>query len=254
MIPNRGHRSRILPALLAFAAILACAGPSAKQRRGAEIHHDLAVEALRGGRAQEALREFDEAVKLDPRFPDAYLGRGLVLEFGFGKLKDAERDYRRALELRRDYPEAHNNLGQLLAKTGRAEQALAEFDAALADMMYREPYVARCNKGLALWRLGRKDEGLSELKGCVALAPQYCDGRRELGRIYMAGGRIRDALEQFTAYADACRRADAQLQLALARMRAGDAGGARAAFEKCREMGQGQPEGEECARSLSLLK
>src|SRR5512133_1266328 len=104
---------------LAAAALLACAGPSAKQRRGAEIHHDLAVEALRGGRAQEALKEYDEALKLDPGFPEAYLGRGLVYEFGFGKTVEAESDYRHALTLRPDYPEAHNNLGQLLARTGR---------------------------------------------------------------------------------------------------------------------------------------
>ncbi len=240
--------------LLASVALVACAGPSAKQRRGAEIHHDLAVEALRGGRAQEALREYDEALKLDERFPEAYLGRGLVLEFGFGKPADAEKDYRRALALRPDYPEAHNNLGQLLARNGRPEEALKEFDAALADMMYREPYRARCNKGLALWQLGRKAEGIAELRSCVAQAPRYCEGRRELGRVFVSEGRIRDAIEQFTAYADACRQADAHLQLALARMKVGDVAGARTAFEKCRELGQGQPVGEECTRSLSLLK
>lgn len=244
-----------LLALLAASAVVACAGPSAKQRRGAEIHHDLGLEALRGGRAQEALREYDEAIKLDPRFPEAYLGRGLVLEYGFGKLEDAEKDYRKALALRPAYPEAHNNLGQLLARTGRAEQAIPEFDAALADMMYREPYVARCNKGQALWRLGRKDEGVAELRACLATSPRYCDGRRELGRLYLSDGRVKEAVEQFTAYADACKQSpDAQLQLALARMKAGDVAGARAAFERCLELGRGQPAGDECERSLSLLK
>jgi type IV pilus biogenesis/stability protein PilW len=246
-------RSLLTP--LAAAALLACAGPSATQRRGAAIHHELAVEALRGGRAQEALQEYDQALKLDDRFPEAYLGRGLVLEFGFGKLTDAERDYRRALALRPDYPEAHNNLGQLLARSGRPEQALEEFDAALADLMYREPYKARCNKGLALWQLGRKEEGVSELRTCVAAAPRYCEGRRELGRILLSQSRPRDALEQFTAYADACKgTADAHLQLALARMKVGDVAGARSAFERCRELGEGRPEGEECSRSLSLLR
>jgi type IV pilus assembly protein PilF len=242
-------------ASLAVAALLACAGPSAKQRRGAEIHHDLGVEALRAGRAQEALHEFDQALKLDQKFPEACLGRGLVLELAFGRLADAEKEYRRALALRPDYPEAHNDLGQLLAKTGRRDEAIVEFDAALADLMYREPWVARCNKGLALWGLGRKDEGVAELKNCVAAAPRYCDGRRELGEVLLSDGRSREAVEQFAAYAEACpKRADAHLQLGSARMKAGDAAGARAEFEKCRELGQGQAEGEECTRSLSLLK
>jgi len=242
-------------ALLAATVLLACAtGPSGKQRRGAEVHYDLGVEALRGGRAQEALREFDEALKLNDRLADAYLGRGLVYEFGFGKTAEAERDYRRALQLRPDYPEAHNNLGQLLAKTGRSEEALKEFDAAIGDEMYREPYVARCNKGLTLWRMGRKDEGIAEMKSCVTSAPRYCDGRRELGRVFLAEGRSREAVEQFAAYAEACKRADAYLQLGVARMRVGDAAGARSAFETCRDLGQGRPEGEECARDLDLLK
>jgi type IV pilus biogenesis/stability protein PilW len=241
-------------ALLVASALLACTGPNAKQRRGAEIQHDLGVDALRAGRAQEALRDFDEALRLDDRFADAYLGRGLVLEFGFGKTDDAEKDYRRALSLRPGYPEAHNNLGQLLAKTGRPELALAEFDAALGDLMYRDPYVARCNKGLVLWRMGRKDEGIAEMKSCIALAPRYCDGRRELGRVFMTEGRLKDAVEQFAAYAETCKRADAYLQLAAARMKAGDVAGARSAFETCRTLGQGRPEGEECARNLELLQ
>jgi Tfp pilus assembly protein PilF len=216
-----------LPLAAALAALLACAGPNAKQRRGAEIHHDLAVDALRGGRAQEALREYDEAIRLDPKF---------------------------ALALRADYPEAHNNLGQLLAKTGRPEQALTEFDAALADLMYREPYVARCNRGVTLWRMGRKEEGVTELRNCVTQAPRYCDGRRELGRVLLAEGRAREAIDQLTVYADTCKRADAHLQLGQARMKAGDVAGARAAFERCRELGAGAPEAEECQRSLSLLQ
>ncbi len=164
--------TRITATLLAAASLLACAGNgAAHQRRGAEIHHDLGVEALRAGRAQEALQEFDQALKMDEKFPEASLGRGLVMEFAFGRLGEAEKDYRRALLLRPDYPEAHNNLGQLLAKTGRAQEALAEFDLAIADLMYREPYVARCNKGQALYRMGRRDEGLAELRSCVSLSP-----------------------------------------------------------------------------------
>lgn len=241
--------------LLALVALLGCASDGgAKRRKGAEIHHDLGVEALRGGRAQEALREFDQAIQMNDQFPEAYLGRGLVYEFAFGRTQEAEKDYRRALLLRPEFPEAHNDLGQLLAKTGRLEQALPEFDAAIADMMYREPWVARCNKGQALWRLGRKEEGIAELRSCVSASPRYCEGRRELGRILMTDGRLKEAIDQFTAYSEACKRADAFLQLALARMKVGDVAGARAAFETCRDLGPGQPEGDECTRSLALLR
>lgn len=242
--------------LVALAAVaISCAGPGAqKRRRGAEIHHDLAVSALRGGRAQEALREYDEALKLDGEFPEAHLGRGIVYEFGFGKLEEAERDYRRAIALKSDYPEAHNNLGQLLAKTGRLDEAVREFDAALGDIMYREPFVARCNKGVALLRLGKKEEGRAELRSCVAQSPRYCNGRRELGNLYLSEGRSKDAIEQFAAYAEVCKVPDAFRRLAQAKMKAGDVPGARAAFEECSKVGPGTPEADECERSLNLLQ
>jgi Tfp pilus assembly protein PilF len=178
-----------------------------------------------------------------------------VLELGFGRLEEAEKAYRRALALRPGYSEAHNDLGQLLAKTGRLEAAVAEFDLALSDMMYREPYVARCNKGQALWRMGRKDEGLAELRTCLSMAPRYCDGRRELGRIRLAEGQVKEAIEELDAYARNCdQRPDAHLQLGLARMKAGDVAGARAAFERCQAIGDGTNEGEECRRSLGRLQ
>ncbi len=100
-------------AAAALLALAACAhGPSPKDRRAAEIHHDLGVEALRAGRSPaDALKEFDAALELDPGFADAHRGRGLVLDFGFGRADEAEREYRRAIELKTPFPEAENDLG-----------------------------------------------------------------------------------------------------------------------------------------------
>jgi type IV pilus assembly protein PilF len=234
----------------------ACAtGPSAKEMKTAEIHHDLAVEALRAGRSQEALKEYDIALKADPDMPESLLGRGLVMEYGFGKLAEAEADYRHALAIRPGYPEAHNNLGQLLAKTGRNAEAVAEFDKAIDINLYMEPWVARCNKGQTLYQMGRKEEGLAELRTCIRIAPRYCQGRRELGRILVSEGKPAEALTELDAYAKSCPKvADAQLQIGLARLKAGDAPGARAALERCEAMAGDAPDGEECRKTLLLLK
>jgi Tfp pilus assembly protein PilF len=248
--------TRALLAALLLPAVLACAhGPSAKDRKTADIHHDLGVEALRAGRAPEALKEFDAALALDPEFAEAHRGRGLVLDLGFGHRDEAEKAYRRALALRESYPEARNDLGQLLARVGRYEEAIAAFDAALADTSYREPYVARCNKGQALHAAGRRAEGIGELRACLTHAPRYCKGRRELGRALLDDGRTKDAIEELEAYARTCEKAaDAHLQLGLARMRAGDAPAARVAFERCAALDAEGAEGEECRRSLALLE
>ncbi len=241
-------------AAASLASALACAHLTA-DRRTAEIHHDLGVEALRAGRYPDALREFDASIAQDEGFAEAWRGRAIVLDLGFGRLEEAEKDYRKAIGLRRDYSEAHNDLGQLLARTGRYPEAIAEFDAALENMLYKEPYVARCNKALVLYRMGRREEGLAELRSTVQVAPTFCKGRRELGRILLDEGKPKEAIDELAAYARWCERVpDAHLQLGLARMRAGDIAGARASFEKCRDLGSGTPDGEECRRSLALLE
>ncbi len=235
--------------------VLACVHASTMDRHSAEIHHDLAAEALRGGRFPDALREFDAALALDDGFAEAHRGRALVLDLAFARLDEAEREYRRALDLRPAFSEAHSDLGQLLARTGRYDEAIAQFDAALENMLYKEPYVARCNKGLALHRMGRREEGMAELRACVASAPSFCKGRRELGRVLLADGKSREAVDELTAYVRYCERVpDAHLQLGLALMKAGDLAGARESFERCKELGEGTADGEECRRSLSLLE
>lgn len=253
---SRAFRFGILLSLFALASDLGCAhGPSRKEREAAEIHYNLGVEALRTRRTREALREFDQAIASDENLAEAHMGRGLAHEHGFGKMAEAERDYRRALSLRPDYPEAHNNLGQLLARTGRLEEAIREFDLALDNLMYREPYAARCNKGQALYRLGKREEGLAQIGSCISLQPRYCQGHRMLGLIRLEEGRSKEALEALGRYAELCDKApDAWLQLGLAHMKAGGGEKAREAFDRCEEIGAEDPAGEECRKLSKALR
>jgi type IV pilus assembly protein PilF len=247
-------RTRDLASLAALA--LACAhGPSGKEREASEIHYNLGLEALRGGRFAEGLKEFGESLKIDERFAEAHVGKGLALELGFSRLDEAEREYRRAAELRPALAEAHNNLGQLLAKQGRLDEAVKEFDTALGNMLYKEPWVARCNKGQALYRMGQREQGLAEMEACLTQNPRFCEGHRELGRIQLSEGRVRQAIQSFGHYAKACDRApDAFYQLGVAHLRAGDAERAREAFEKCVGLAGEGPLGEECRRSRERLQ
>ena len=53
--------------VLLAAALLACAhSPSRQERDQAEIRYNLGTEALRAGRTQDALKEYDEALRLYP--------------------------------------------------------------------------------------------------------------------------------------------------------------------------------------------
>jgi len=240
---------------LALAAPGCSHAPTRKERERSEIHYNLGVEALRARRWQDALRELDDSLSVNEAFPEAHLARGLVYEFGYGKDDEAVKDYRRAIELRPDFSEAHNDLGQLLARQGRSADALKEFDAALENMYYAEPFVARCNRGQALHALGKKEEGRQEMKSCLALAPRYCAGYRGFGRLELEDGRVKEALDLLGRYAELCGAVpDAWLQLGLARMRSGDADEARKAFHKCAELAGAEPPADECSRAAERLQ
>jgi type IV pilus assembly protein PilF len=246
------------PFLAATVLLLASAcahGASSRDKETAVVHADLGAEAVGAGRAQDAMKSYDEALKYDPDLAEAHLGRGVVLELAFGKLDEAEAEYRKAILLKPTLAEAHNNLGQLLARTGRLEEAVKEFDAAASIMLYREPWVARCNKGQALWRLGRKDEGLAEMKACLNFQPKYCQGWRELGRIQLQDGQGKDAVSSFEQYARNCdKSADAQQLLGGALLRTGQAAKARDAFQRCAELGDGTAIGADCQKSGEQLR
>jgi hypothetical protein len=92
-----------------------------------------------------AREAYEHAVALDPTFVDAWVNLGSLLHVG-GKLADAEKAYRRALD--RNGPEATllYNLGVLLEDLDRADEALEVYEAALAC----DPDMPDCLYNLAL--------------------------------------------------------------------------------------------------------
>ncbi len=74
--------------------LLACTGLSE-----ADIHYNAGVELQEQGRLQEAIAEYDEAIRLDPEYADAYINRG-VAYFNLGQLERAIRDFDEAILLK----------------------------------------------------------------------------------------------------------------------------------------------------------
>jgi tetratricopeptide (TPR) repeat protein len=92
----------------------------------AVLHVRLAYLLVRKGALNDAMRSFDEALKLNPRMFDAKTGRGVVLARK-GELKDAERILQDALLLNPNPVRTHYELGLVYEKLGDTEKAMAEF-------------------------------------------------------------------------------------------------------------------------------
>jgi tetratricopeptide (TPR) repeat protein len=76
-----------------------------------------------------AIRDFDEATRLDPGFPDAFNFRGVAWA-GKGQFEQAIEDFDKALQLDPNYAVAIYNRGLAAQNLGRTEEAARYFEKA----------------------------------------------------------------------------------------------------------------------------
>jgi tetratricopeptide (TPR) repeat protein len=144
--------------------------------------------------------------------------------------RDLETLYRSTLEENPDSWVAQGNLGSLLATTGRVQEAIPHFVAALR---IKPDYPqARVGLGSALASTGHMSEALDQFEEAVRLRPDFAEGRYNLGLAMLANGKPAEALAQFEQSVRIKQDfAPAQYQLGLALIGAGRAGEAVAHFE-----------------------
>ncbi|MBN1673584.1 MAG: tetratricopeptide repeat protein [Kiritimatiellae bacterium] len=89
-----------------------------------------------------------------------------------------------------------NNLGVLLAKTGRMDEALAHFSAVLDR--YPGDTDAHVNLGKAYGELGRREQGLRHYRAALQLSPADADVHYNLGVLLSDMGRAAEAAGHFS--------------------------------------------------------
>lgn len=94
-----------------------------------ESYHRMAVLHDQSGNHDEALRYYKDAIKRDPRNAEIHADRGYSFYLQ-QNWPEAEQNLRRALKLDSSLARAHNNLGLLLARTDRQNEAMLEFQMA----------------------------------------------------------------------------------------------------------------------------
>jgi type IV pilus biogenesis/stability protein PilW len=221
--------------LLVAAASSACSGVTAEQRRrSAEIHYDLGTNLLQNGDVQGALKEYLDAAKEDDELPQAHNALGLLYAYSLARPHDAEREFKRAIELDKDFAEARNNLGAFYMARARYAEAIPQFEVALSNALYRDRVIAESNLGWALYKIGQPEKGVRRIEAALLVAPKYCLGWRQLGTIHAERGELAAAGEAFTKYAAACPdTADAHLQAGKILARQTRAADARLEFQRC---------------------
>lgn len=119
----------------------------------ARIHTELGAGYFGRGQYAIALQELNIARAADPGYAPAYSVLGLV-HAELREDKQAEDNFRRAIDLSPNYSEAQNNYGLFLCQRGRIAESLVRFEAALANPLYATPETALANAGVCAMEKG----------------------------------------------------------------------------------------------------
>ena len=170
----------------------------------ARAHQMMAHELARQGKADEAIANYREALKIDPKLPGLHFELAEMLNSTIPNgRQEAESEYRAALAINPSDEKSECRLGDLAALKGDLKAANEHYERALN----LRPSDAEANIGLAktLMSMDQSDKALPLLEYAVKLDPTSAVAHFRLSTAYRRMGRTADAkreLEEFQKYKD----------------------------------------------------
>jgi Flp pilus assembly protein TadD len=137
----------------------------------------LGASYLEAGRIDNAIVQFNEAVRLAPDTADGWNNLGHVLQLQ-GKAAEALPYFHEAARLAPGNDLVHLNLGNALQDTGEVPQAIEHYRRAIA--LNPASGEAHNNLGVALGSQGNVDEAARHFRIALEIQPGYTDARRNL--------------------------------------------------------------------------
>jgi Tfp pilus assembly protein PilF len=150
-----------------------------------------AVAAHQQGRLAEAKAGYARVLTTQPRHADALHLLGLV-HLQQGETAQAETLIRRALKVS-ESAFFLGSLANLLKNSGRLDEAEATYRRAL--VLKPDHADAHNNLGILLWETGRQDKAEAAFRRAVAIRPAYADAQQNLGSLLYASKRFAEAGE-----------------------------------------------------------
>jgi Tfp pilus assembly protein PilF len=266
-------------------AMLAAAGCVPHERRDPEqsqVLYELGAKYYAGRRIEAAIEQLQKALKADPENADAYHMLGIIAlkqghdyleqletasclrgrdaevvrEDALSKFREAEVDFRKAVELRSEFSDAWNNLSVAAFHLDEFDTAISAAKNALKDPTYAAPQVARANLGWAYY--SKKDllDAWKELHEAVSQSQNFCVGQYRLAKVYLDRGELDSAAEQVDAVVNnkECPIQPAYLLAGLVHERRKERAQARALFERCAELAPRSCMAAECRRYAQLIQ
>ena len=146
------------------------------------------------GQIQEALAEYQKALKLDAQLVQAHIN--LISIFGvLGRFQEAEEHYRISLEINPNLAESHYNYGLILSERNRFREAEEMFGYAVKiNPFFADAYN---NLGYMQQRQGKLGQAETSYRRAVENKPEHREAHFNLARILQSQGKTTEAIDHF---------------------------------------------------------
>ena len=142
----------------------------------------------------EAIKAYDEAIKLDPNFAEAWFNKGNALN-GQGKYEEAIKIFDEIIKLYPDFAMAWNNKGNAFATQGKYDEAIKAYDEAIKlDPNFAEAWN---NKGSVFNGQGKYDEAIKAYDKAIEIDPKLATAWNNKGLALNAQGKYDEAIKAF---------------------------------------------------------
>jgi predicted O-linked N-acetylglucosamine transferase (SPINDLY family) len=147
--------------------------------------HMLALISAQASEPEKARAFIERAIVANPIAPEYRSDYGVILE-SQNKTDEAITAYLMALEVQRDFVQAHINLGYLLQKQNRFNEAASAFRAAV-EIRTDDPQLHN-SLGAALYQSGQIEPALLEFSTAIELRPDFADAYNNAGNALFSRG------------------------------------------------------------------
>jgi tetratricopeptide (TPR) repeat protein/predicted Ser/Thr protein kinase len=158
-----------------------------------------------------ALTAYDKAIQLQPDYLEAWIGRGFVLK-SLQRNQEAIASFDKALELDNKSPQVWNAKGEVLSNLKQYDEAIQAYEQAIN--LHKDNDEAWYNKALALRNLKRYEDAIAAYDKVLEIKPSYAEAWYNRGNALVNLRRYQDA---FIAYDKAVQSQPNYTQAGLSR-------------------------------------
>jgi tetratricopeptide (TPR) repeat protein len=156
--------------------------------RLAKTHNNLALALLELGQLDDAASHFTTSLEIDPK-AEIYSDRGFTMA-RLGKPEQALADYQKALELDPTCASAHMNLAVAAVQGGKLGDAETHYRTALTTRPTAETHNGL---GYVLTKQGKTDEAVAEFRRAIDANPKFTPAYNNLADALAKQGKLEEA-------------------------------------------------------------